>query len=69
MINVKNVLLAIFIAYFVMDITFAFLLKRKRPQLFQYAMNISKKERKRLFISIIIAIAAGAGAYYLAGQY
>ena len=68
MINAKDVLLAVLVAYVVMDIAFAFMLRKKRPQLFEHAMNVTKKERKTLFMSFLIAVAAGAGAYYLASQ-
>jgi hypothetical protein len=68
MINAKNVLLAILVAYVVLDVSFAFVLKRKRPLMFQHMMNVSKKEKKSLFISIVLAVAAGAGAYYIVSQ-
>ncbi len=68
MVNVKDVLLAILVAYVVLDLSFAFVLKRKRPLMFQHMMNVAKKEKKSLCISLVLAVAAGAGAYYLASQ-
>ena len=66
MVNVKDVLLAILVAYVVLDLSMAFVLKRKRPLMFKHIMNVARKERKTLFISFLLAIAAGAGTYYLA---
>jgi len=68
MINAKDVLLAILVAYVVLDISFAFVLKRKRPLIFKHMMSVVKKEKKTLFLCFILAVAAGAGTYYLASK-
>lgn len=66
---VKDVLLAIFAGYFVLDIACAFLLKRKRPLLFSHLSTVFRKEKKALLFCLGIGVAAGAGTYYLAHKY
>ena len=50
------------------DTISAFILKKKRPLMFQHMMTVIKKDQKGLFISLIFAVAAGVGTYYLASQ-
>ena len=68
MVNTKDVLLSILVAYVVMDISFSFMLKRKRPLMFQHMMNVAKKEKRNVFLIVGIAILAGVGTYYLVSQ-
>lgn len=65
MVNVKDVLIAFLAAYFVLDIMASMVLKSKRPLLFESVMEAFNKEKMNLFIALGVAVAAGAGAYYL----
>ena len=65
MTNIKDIVLAILVAYVVLDIALTFMLKRARPLLVKEVMNVGKKERKAVFISVILAILAGAGTFYM----
>ena len=67
--HVKDIILAILVAYVVLDICSSIVLKRKRPLVFKHLMAVMKKEKKQIFICFIIAIAAGVGTYYLAQKY
>ncbi len=69
MVNTKDILLAIFVAYFVMDLACAFILKRKRPVLFKHMMNTMKKEKRNICICIGLGLLAGGGTYYLTSTY
>lgn len=68
MVNVKDVLIAVLVAYVVMDFACAFILKRKRPLLFKHMMNVAKKEKSTLFLCLGLSVTAGFGAYYLSSQ-
>lgn len=65
MINIKNVLIAALFAYLVLDLSCAFVLKRKRPLLFQHLYSVARKERKLMWLCFLLAIGAGAGMYYV----
>ena len=68
MIDYKNLLLAILVAYVVLDLSFALLLKRKRPLLFKHAMIVSKKESRTLLLSVIVAAVAGGATFYFVNK-
>ena len=69
MVNAKDILLAIFVAYFVMDLACAVVLKRKRPLLFKHIMNTMKKEKRNICICIGLGLLAGGASYYFASTY
>ncbi len=66
--NIKDILLAVLVAYVVLDLALSFVLKRKRPLMFQHMMNVVKKEKGSVCIAVGLAVLAGAGTYYLASQ-
>nr|QBK87369.1 MAG: uncharacterized protein LCMAC201_02790 [Marseillevirus LCMAC201] len=68
MVNIKDILLAVLVGYIVLDLSFSFVLKRKRPLLFQHMANVVKKEKGSMCIAVVLAVLAGAGTYYLASQ-
>ena len=65
MVDWKNVLLAVLVAYVVADICSAIILKRARPTLFRHFMDVARKERRKVLLSLLLAIAAGGLTYYL----
>jgi hypothetical protein len=65
----KDVIIAVLVAYLILDISFSFTLKKKRPILFLRARKAIKKERGALLKSMAMAVVAGGIAYYISREY
>lgn len=66
MVNTKDVLLAILVAYVILDIAAAVVMKRSRPMLFNAMMESFRSDRNAVLIALVLAVAGGFGTYYLA---
>ena len=64
MVDYKNVIIAVLTAYIVLDIVAAIMLKRRHPLVFQHLYSIVRKERRRVIVALLLAVAAGAGTYF-----
>lgn len=68
MVNAKNLVFATLVAYVVLDLCMTLLLKNSRPVLFASVRNSFRKERRRVLMGLALAVASGAGVYYLLSQ-
>lgn len=68
MVDTKNLIFAALVAYVVLDLCMTLLLKNSRPVLFSTLKSSFRKERRRVFIGLALAVAAGAGVYHLLCQ-
>lgn len=67
--DIKSILLAILVGYLVLDLASSLALKRGRPLLPTALMNVKGKDRKMTGLSVLVAVVAAAGTYYLAHNY
>ena len=68
MINVKDVLFALLVAYVVMDISCTMMLKKKRPFLLKQLSKVSRKDCLNMYLCVGLSILAGAGTYYFVSK-
>ena len=69
MVNPKDVILAVLVAYIVLDFTCTMMLRRKRPALFRHLLAASKKDRSNILLCVVAGLLAGGATYYLSSQY
>ena len=67
--DIKSILLAIVVAYVVLDLASSTVLKRGRPLLLTHLTNVRGKDKKMTGVSVLVAVAAGLATYYLANTY
>lgn len=67
--NIKNVVLAVLVAYVVIDLCTSFILKKKRPLMFSHLYALSKKERRKVVMTLGLGALAGGLTYYLVNKY
>ena len=61
----KDIAISILAGYVAMDIACAFALKRARPLLFMHVAKVMKKEKRRIFMCLVIGILIGFGTYQM----
>ena len=69
MVDPKNVIIAILVAYVVLDLCTAIVLKRSRPLLVKHLSNVFKKDKNSVGACLGIAILAGLATYAAANNF